>query len=167
MIEKNRIETERLILCEIDEQDTELIVSWRSKPEVYKYFRATHKLTSEEHVKWYNEEYLHDYAQLHWMAKDKALETPIGVFSIRKYQKFDDCVEVSYLVDGKEQGKGYAKEAVLGMLEYAAREWKANKSIAEIHEENLASRRMIEKLGFELVDRKDCFLIYERSLCCT
>lgn len=166
-MKSNKILTARLVLREITENDTNQIVEWRKNPDVYKFFRAPHEITYEEHMNWYTHVYLVDDLQVQFIAEEKANQIAVGVFSVRKCREKNDCVEVSYLLDKDAQGKGFGQEAVSGMLEYARVEWSVNKAIAEIHEENYSSQKMIQKVGFKLQNKRDKFLIYERQLCYT
>lgn len=164
---KNEISTQRLILRELSEEDTERIVLWRSNPDVYKYFRSPHELTMEEHTKWYKTNYLLDDTQIQFVAFEKTFMKAVGVFGIRKCTDLQNDVEVSYLLDENAQGKGYSQEAVLGMIEFAKERWNTTRVIAEIHKDNQASIKMIERLGFRLIELRESFWVYERHLCYT
>ena len=113
--------SERLRFTEITEKDAENIVAWRSDPNVYQYFVFAHKITLEEHLKWYNERYLQDDTRVDYIACLQNTEEPIGVFGIKKVD--GESAEVNYLLKPVAQGKGYAKEAVSWLMEEAARKW--------------------------------------------
>ena len=164
---ENKIKTKRLYLREIISNDTELIVAWRENPEVYQYFRSPHKLTLREHIKWYNETYLLSQDQIQFIAIEDSSQREIGVFSVRLRADIGACAEVSYLLDYDAQGKGYAQEAVLGLIEFVVEKWNVVSIIAEIHKNNRTSIKLIQKLEFELLEEKDDFLLYKRQLCCT
>ena len=166
-MQKIEIKTQRLILKEITEEDAEQIVFWRSNPNVYKYFRSPHELTLEEHIKWYEQTYLLDNAQIQFVAYENTSQQAIGVFGIRRYPNIKSSVEVSYLLDVKAQGNGFSKEAVLGIIKFAKENWRATSAIAEIHKDNYASIKMIERLGFKRIEDRDSFGVYERNLCYT
>ena len=161
-MQKNQIDTERLHLREITEQDAFQIVQWRKNPMVYKFFRSPHELSYDEHMKWYKEIYMEDDAQIHFISEEKTKKKSIGVFSVRKTDASVPCVEVSYLLDEAAQGHGYAPEAVLGMLMFAQEKWGVEKAIAEIHKDNVASQKMIQRIKFKESKRDGNFIIYER-----
>lgn len=163
---KNEIKTQRLYLREILDKDANLIVSWRSDPKNYKFFRLPHKLTLEEHEKWYSEKYLSNENQIQFIAIEDISQSAIGVFGVRLWNNTKKYVEVSYLLDNEAQGKGYAQEAVWGLMKFTIEKWNVTSMIAVIHKENKASIRMIQKLEFQLIEEKDEFLLYERQLCC-
>lgn len=58
-----------------------------------------------------------------------------------------DQAEIKYAMRRSCRGKGYASEAVAGMLEYGHREFALNPIVATVAPENLASLRILEKCG--------------------
>ena len=50
-------------------------------------------------------------------------------------------------------GKGIGSNSVMLMMEYASREFEITTFKAETHEENIRSRKMLSKLGFEEISR--------------
>lgn len=156
------IKTERLFLREISEDDTSKIVEWRSDPEIYKLFLNPHKLTVQEHTSWFHNEYINNQNRIEWICYIDDL--PIGVFGIKRKNCKSKDAEVSYLVDSKVRQNGYAREAVIGILVWAADRWEITRVIAEIHRSNISSKRFIEKLGFKNVEKTGEFLIYRKEL---
>lgn len=154
-------ETKRLILREITEDDAEMIVKWRSDPAVYCYFYHPHKITVNEHLNWYRNKYLYDHNNVDFIAIEKCSERRIGVFGIvRSGQE----AEVSYLLDNEYQKKGYASEAVNGLIEYAITKWKVKSITAGIHRNNHASIQLVKRLGFQLQKRQGDFLFYRKKV---
>lgn len=148
------IQTERLILREIRKSDTGIIVKFRSDPKVYRYFKNPHCLTTEEHERWYTETYLQSQNMVTWICEKDGAE--IGVFAAARLS--DTETEVSYLVSGIYQKKGYAGEALGSIIAWIRQEWKSVRIIAEIHVKNTASINFIKRFGFEEEDRKKDFL---------
>ena len=159
---KKELNTERLLLREIIESDTDRIVQWRSEADVYCFFRSPHALAKEEHLKWFREIYLVDDEQISFIVVEKELCKKIGIVGIKRIQK--DCAEVSYLLDKTAQGKGYASEAVQRLIEFSAEYWNCTKVAAEIHKENFASAKMIQKLGFQKKRVQGNFEVFERKV---
>jgi RimJ/RimL family protein N-acetyltransferase len=58
-------------------------------------------------------------------------------------------VEVKYALASEHWGRGFATEAVRGMLAWGGRQFGIERVIATIHPDNAASRRVLEKAGFE------------------
>lgn len=153
----DKIETERLLLRGIDETDAESIVLWRSDPEVYKYFKSPHRISIEEHLEWYRERYLNDESRFDWICIEKGGGRKIGVFGI---SKGTNEVEVNYLLSPEAQHKGYATEAIKGLIGYTRSTWNCNRIKAEIHGDNKSSIALIKRLGFDLESTNTPFCIY-------
>ena len=157
------LETERLFLREIREEDTAQIVAWRSVPTVYRYFKAPHAITAAEHLRWYRENYCHDPDRLDWIGLEKKSGKPIGVFGLRRFADSSNTAEVSYLLDPAAQHQGYAGEAVRALIQYAAGAWNTKRVIAEIHRKNRDSIMFAQRLGFRLLEEQGDFLRYGSS----
>lgn len=151
-----RIRTKRLILREIQEKDGDLIVSLRSNPDVYRFFKSPRQITLEEHLHWYHEVYRAREDLVSWICGDRAAD--VGIFGVRRTGK--NSVEVSYLLDHAYQHKGYAREAVTAIIEWSKANWGVQSAVAEIHKENAASRRFIESLGFVESDGRGNYIRY-------
>lgn len=72
---------------------------------------------------------------------------------------------IGYCLDEPAWGKGYATEAVRAMLHWAYDALDLNRVEAEIDTRNVASARVLEKLGFERegLRREDCVVAGEVS----
>lgn len=153
----DKILTERLFLCGIEETDAAQIVKWRSDPAVYRFFKSPHQITMEEHLHWYRNSYLLNPNRLDWMCLEKETQTAVGVFGV---SRDGEQAEVSYLLAPEAQHKGYAAEAVQGLVRFAFEKWHCRRVVAEIHKNNEASIRMIKKLGFKQIIENDPFFVY-------
>lgn len=156
--------TKRLFLNDIEERDASLIVKWRSNPDVYKYFLHPHPLKYEEHINWYHKNYLLDKNNFSWMAVVRSSGERIGVFGIRRWKDNLLQVEVSYILAPEYQKKGYAKEALEILMEFAKEEWSCTEAVAEIHIENSVSEKFAESLGFSYVCTNADFVLYRKIL---
>ena len=66
-----------------------------------------------------------------------------------------DCAEVSYWIGRPHWGRGIASSALARFLGTCRRQFPFLRSFeARIHQENRASRRVVEKLGFRLDERR-------------
>lgn len=68
-----------------------------------------------------------------------------------------DAWEIGYWVDPAVHGKGVATEAAGALLEWGAREFGVTRFIAGHFQDNPASGRVLEKLGFERVGEKQLY----------
>jgi RimJ/RimL family protein N-acetyltransferase len=57
-------------------------------------------------------------------------------------------VEIAYIIDPEHWGKGIATEAVGRVAEFLQKEVKIHKIRASLYSKNIASKRVLEKLGF-------------------
>lgn len=156
MRDSRTIRTERLFLREIRDDDTDFIVELRSDPKVYQYFKYPHRLTVEEHEKWYREVYLQNNGIIHWICEKDGVG--IGVFAA--VRRPGSQAEVSYLISENHQRKGYAGEALKSIILWVRREWASERILAVIHKDNVASAAFIQSLGFCEADREKDFLKY-------
>lgn len=113
-------------------------------------------MTAEEHEEWYRKVYLRNENIIHWICEKDGVG--IGVFAA--VRRSDSEAEVSYLVSKEYQRKGYAGEALKSIILWVRREWKSDRILAEIHQDNMASRAFIQSLGFYETDREEKFLKY-------
>lgn len=77
----------------------------------------------------------------------------IGSVGCSYYEDLEK-VGVTYFIGGNYRNKGYASEAVKAYIQYFFRRYRINEIIATVREENISSRRVIEKSGFRLGERK-------------
>lgn len=116
--------------------DLELVLAWRSNPEIYGHFRDQDgPLDWEEHVEWFESrgEDRHDFV-VHYGGRR------VGVVGIG-----EDEEVVVYLGDVSARGRGVATAAVTWLCErFAGR----GPLTAEVHAENDPSRRLFQRCGF-------------------
>ncbi len=132
----------------LERSDLELVLAWRSNPEIYQHFRRQDgPLDWSEHVTWYESRSpdRHDFV-IHY--EDRR----VGVVSLDA----DDEVSI-YLGDFSAYGCGVAT-ASLGWLCDRLEQRAPLK--AEIHDENDASKRLFERCGFQKDDRDGAWLQY-------
>lgn len=74
-------------------------------------------------------------------------KTPVGELHIHWYTKERESWEVGYCIFPEYQGRGYCTEAAKLALKYAFEDWSAHKVVAMCHEYNIASYKVMERLG--------------------
>ena len=75
-----------------------------------------------------------------------------------------ETVEISYLVDAEFRGQGIAPRALATMLDWATRELSVTRAVLSCHVDNLASRKVAAKCGFEQTGRDGDELRFARRL---
>ncbi|MFD1356985.1 GNAT family N-acetyltransferase [Fictibacillus halophilus] len=83
-----------------------------------------------------------------WFVIEKETGKIIGDIGF-KGKPVDQTVEIGYGIIPSAQGKGYATEAVKGIIDWALSTKLVRKVVAECLEDNIASIKVLEKLGFE------------------
>ncbi len=97
-----------------------------------------------------------------WWAVDlPGANTMIGWCGLQYLLETEET-EVAYLLEPEYWGRGLGTEAARASLRYGFINLGIKKIVAIVHPDNLASRRVIKKLGMEFVDRAsyfgmDCF----------
>lgn len=88
-------------------------------------------------------------------------ERHIGNIRLHSFSKHNKRAEVGILIwNKKEWGKGYASEALEGLIEYVFYKLKLHKICAEYYSVNKASEKIFKKLGFKKEGiLKDHFLV--------
>lgn len=144
------METKRLVLRKIDNDDFNALLSFMGKKEV---------MYAWEHA--FDEDDVHDWIerQMARYAKDG-----IGYFAVTLKETGKhigqaglmttaidgkEVVELGYILDDRYWHNGYAVEAAGRLLEYAFGELKLSEVHCSIRPENKASIRVAEKLGME------------------
>lgn len=157
-----RLYTERLTLTDICEDYAPFIVKCRSDPKVYPFFVFPHKITLEEHLKWFHNTYVYDENRYDWIALYK--NEPIGIFGVKRADSCSYLAEISYILVPDQHGKGFAKEAVIRLLEFSKNIWNCNIIVAEIHKNNIPSIKFIERLGFDKQSENRNFIRYIKRI---
>jgi RimJ/RimL family protein N-acetyltransferase len=123
--------------------DLELVLAWRSNPQIYKYFNQQDSALSwEAHMQWFA------------TRSDKRLD-----FIIEYCGRRVGCVSVSadnrvsiYIGEVSLWGNGVAKSALKSLIDQIDR-----KLVAEVHENNIASQQLFEDCGFTKVSDGEWF----------
>lgn len=93
--------------------------------------------------------------------RQRATGRAVGAVELRPH---GDTVEVSYLVAPDHRGRGLASRALEALFEWAARELSVSSALIDCHVDNLASRRVAAKCGFEETGRDGDQLHFARRL---
>lgn len=150
-MDKIVIETKRLILREINESDYEEIAKILQDIDT---MYAWEKSFSKEEVKqWINKNinrYIKD-GYSYYLAINKNDKNVIGVMGpLVEDINGSDFIGVAYILNKKYWGNGYATEGIASCIDYAFKNLKANKVIAQIRPENTASCKVAQRLNMKI-----------------
>ncbi|HEY0428051.1 MAG TPA: GNAT family N-acetyltransferase [Pyrinomonadaceae bacterium] len=154
------LETERLFLRPLDKNDTEAVYAMRSDRDVMRFIREPQsRAETESWIQLVSS--LWEKENLGFCAviekKSGKFAGWCGVWRLRETGE----LEVGYAIAKDFWNKGFATEAAAKFLEYAFENINPEKITAVAEPENFASRRVMEKLGMELI-KFDSF--YNRKL---
>lgn len=141
------LETERLILRPLNENDTDSVFAMRSNPEVMRFIRAP-QMKKSEAQRWIN------LVSSRWKTEkigfcaviEKASNQFIGWCGLWRLTETGE-IEIGYALFKEFWGKGFAVEASEAFLIYGFEKLKLEKIVAVAQPKNKNSRRVMEKLG--------------------
>jgi len=128
----------------------EVLCMWRKDPLMLKYNPVDHLSSAEQHERCSASH--SDFAEFNrgdlffWFiqCEDKL----VGNITLRNINRRMLTAEIGYGIALEARGKGFATAAVRLVTRRAFTETPLRKLIAYVHEENVASRRVLEKAGY-------------------
>lgn len=82
----------------------------------------------------------------------------VGSINLTPDEDHEDA-EIGYWIDSRYTGHGYATLATRALAKYA--QTRFDRVTADVHADNMASRRVLEKAGFWSIDKASPMVIYE------
>lgn len=158
----DEIETERLYLRLFKPDDLEAFSLIRSDPDVMRYMRDGKPLSREQVsenltgiIQHYRE---HSFGL--WAAIYKQDSQLIGFCGLQFLEQTPE-IELGYMLSKAYWGKGLATEGAKASLKYGFGNLNLERIVAVAYPENLASRRVMEKVGMKYEKKA---LYYKRNL---
>ena len=146
------IETERLMLKEIFEEDAHIIFKGNSTLSALKYIARDpfNKIEDGEkkvadYKKWFSEK-----TCVMFKLCLKNNNHPVGYGGIFNISLSANKGEIGYIILEEFWGKGFASEAVSRIIKFGFEDLKLNKIFALIDPSNTASKKVVEKHAFEI-----------------
>ncbi len=143
------LETERLFLRQFTEADATLILHLNSQPGVLQYIPEPIPATDVEAKEVITNIILPQYKNNlgRWAAHIKATNEFIGWCGLKLVK---GEIDLGYRFLPSAWGKGYATEVAKATLQYGHTALKLEKIIAHAHIDNIASQKVLEKIGMQL-----------------
>ena len=156
---RDRVETARLILRPYEERDFDALRALSSHPDTFR-FSERGPMTGDE-----------AWSRLlrhvgHWALagygvfalEDKETGRFVGEAGLCDFRRglgprFDGVPEMTWSITAELQGRGLAPEAAGAALRWTEARVPARRTVCLIHEENLASLRVAEKIGYRPFER--------------
>ncbi len=142
------IETSRLYLKLLDQDDENNIITWRNKREIIDSFFSYTGITIEEHRTWFRN-YLNNKTRMEFIIIKKENNQKIGTIGLSDIDFKNQKSEYGILIgETAEQGKGYAKESTLEIIRYGFKELNLRKIYLKVFKDNDRAINMYRKIGF-------------------
>jgi|SRR5690606_20186026 len=144
------LETTRLRLREVVDNDVEEVFFLRSDKDVMKFiprYPAKTKQDALDHI-----EVLRKVKEsqegINWAITQKGNDTLIGMIGFYRMNKDAFRAEVGYILHPDYQGKGIISEALQKVMEFGFEQMKLHSITAIIDPENIASEKVLQKANF-------------------
>jgi RimJ/RimL family protein N-acetyltransferase len=152
------LETDRLILRRFTVADEDNLVALDGDLEVMRYLSGGTPTPREAIRSRVLPRFLASYERFNgfgtWAAIEKSSGEFLGWFGFNPTDSSKpENVELGYRLRRAAWGKGYATEAARALIQKGFDELQVQRVFASTYEDNLASRRVMEKLGMTLVRR--------------
>jgi RimJ/RimL family protein N-acetyltransferase len=144
------LETERLLLRELNHSDVNDIQEYATDPQVIKHLTFGPNTEEDTHnfidlcIDHQKEPKRRNYELGITLPSENKL---IGGCGIRVSDPGNSVANIGYCLNRKYWGNGYATEAARGLLKCGFEELKIHRIFAIVDPENVASKRVLEKIG--------------------
>ena len=148
------METERLCIRKITDADAQKLSIVLADATVMKY--STVGVHCEQQIHEYiancQKQYdLNGYG--HWAIYNSSTFEFIGVCGLNKHEiDSGEVIHINYRLAANQQGKGYAVESTLGVLDFAKHSLKIDVIHALIEPENISSVKVVNRTGFKFIE---------------
>lgn len=145
------IETDRLILRLLQNKDSKDLFSILSSENITKYYGmfTMKELSEAEQLISKFENLFREDKSIRWGIELKNSKQIIGTCGFHNWNKRHFRAEIGYELGEQFWKKGYAKEAVLAIIDYGFKNMDLERIEAVTYPENKVSKNMLIKLGFE------------------
>lgn len=146
-----KLETERLLLKEITEEDAEGIFACFSNDHVTRYY-GQDTLENIEQAEKFVEFFSKNYTEkkgIRWGIEIKGSKGIIGTIGFNVWSVKHKRAEIGYEIHPDQWRKGYTFEAVSRVIEYGFSEMGLTRIGAVVFIENEASNQLLSKVGFQ------------------
>ena len=144
------LESERLFFKEYQKKDAVSLLYIRSHPNVSKYMDSKIPKTIED-----SEKRISDMQQafiekkgITWAIRDKETNTLIGDFGVWKIDRQNSRGEIGYILNPDYWGKGYMKESMVTLINFAFKTLNLHSLEANVNPQNENSKKLLLNFNF-------------------
>ena len=145
-----KLETERLLLRQLIDEDADTIASLRSDDEVNAYIDRPKELSpgaAKAFITKINQK-IKDEHWFYWAVCLKGQQELIGTFCLFNFSVENTCAELGYELNPDYQGRGFASEAIKEVISFAFKTIGFKSLEAVVHQYNLKSVKLLQKNNF-------------------
>ena len=144
------LETTRLRLREVVDNDVEEMFFLRSNKEVMKFIPKPLAVTLDDALDRIQmfKEHKEKEEGIHWAITQKGNDKMLGVISLFNINKENFRAELGYILHPDFQGRGIISEALQKVIEFGFEQMKLHSITAIIDPENIASEKVLQKANF-------------------
>lgn len=144
------ITTTRLTLRQITYADNDALFAMRSNAEIMRYIPRPLAVTLADSMVLIDNmlKGFEDKISINWAITLSGDDTLIGVAGFVRTNLANHSAEIGYLLNSKHHGKGIMNETVAAIINYGFNQLNLNRIEAVIDPENIASEKLLLKLGF-------------------
>lgn len=129
----------------IKEDDLELIMNWRMRPDITKYMNTDPQLTMESQKKWF-ERIKREKDEFHWILEVD--DEPVGVVSLVDWDKHNSIIHTgAYIAVREKRSMILTVSLQLSLYQFAFEQLGVNKVAMEILSNNRHIVNLNERLG--------------------
>ena len=154
------IKTKRLTICYTKLRHFEDILQLRSDPDVQRFTTQGPQSREDvarfmETILLYQQKHGHGMGSVFLNDSDKFIGQA-GIFHIGHYDLQPE-IEIGYRFHKKYWGQGYATEVTKALVDWGFKHLHTNTIVSFVEQENMASKRVLEKCGFQLIGLEKCY----------
>ncbi len=143
---RSRLEGGECVLREVESSDLDRLRAWRDAPEIRRWFFDASPVSAEQQLAWFNR-YLADEGDVLYVIE--ADGRPVGTIGLASIDRRQGTAELGrMLIEASARRRGWARQAVRILLEYAFGTVGLHRVYCEVHEENVAARALYRDCGF-------------------
>ncbi|MGG4398079.1 GNAT family protein [Paenibacillus thiaminolyticus] len=146
-----RLQTERFLLRAMEERDCSDIMELYSDEEVVRYTPLEPFQSLQDVIREWNwhQSIFAEQSGVRWVIEDTSSAKVIGTCGFLQYEKTHRRVELGYDLAPPYWGRGVMTEVAQRVLAFGFRDIGVNRVEAKIDPENIASERLLLRLGFQ------------------
>lgn len=132
-------------------KDSSLLLSWRNDKKVRKNAFNPKKIDKLSHVDWFKEKIFNPKTKMYILETNEG--SPLGQV---RFDRYNEQWEIDYSIDINYRNLGLGKI----ILEKGIKKFKNASFIARVKNDNIASKKTFELLGFKKIKNKNGSLLY-------